>query len=85
MDKQEKQITSPIKAIRAKCLDCCCEDRNEVKFCTAEKCPLYSFRFGKNPFMNRKPMTEEQKAKARERMLNMHNLKNNKETTNKNQ
>ena len=24
-------ITSPMKAIRAKCLDCCCDQREEVK------------------------------------------------------
>lgn len=29
------------KAIKAKCLDCCCYDRDEVKQCTVESCPLY--------------------------------------------
>ena len=40
---------TPMKAIRAKCLDCCCGSSNEVRLCTAEKCPLYVYRFGKNP------------------------------------
>lgn len=40
---------TPMKAIRAKCLDCCCGSSNEVRSCTVEKCPLYPFRFGKNP------------------------------------
>ena len=40
---------TPLKAIRAKCLDCCCDSSNEVRSCTVEKCPLYPFRFGKNP------------------------------------
>lgn len=44
----EKKVT-PLKAIRAKCLDCCCGQSYEVKNCTAEDCPLYLFRFGKNP------------------------------------
>ena len=45
---EEKRI-SPLKAIRLKCLDCCCGSANEVKLCTVEKCALYPFRFGKNP------------------------------------
>lgn len=40
---------TPMKAIRAKCLDCCCGSSHEVRLCTAEKCPLYPYRFGKNP------------------------------------
>lgn len=40
---------TPLKAIRAKCLDCCCHQSNEVKLCAAINCPLHSFRFGKNP------------------------------------
>lgn len=40
---------TPMKAIRAKCLDCCCGSSNEVRLCTIEKCPLYPYRFGKNP------------------------------------
>lgn len=41
---------SPIKAIRAKCLDCTCNQQNEVRDCTITECPLYAFRFGKNPY-----------------------------------
>lgn len=40
---------TPMKAIRAKCLDCCCGSSNEVRLCSIEKCPLYPYRFGKNP------------------------------------
>lgn len=43
---------TPVQAIRAYCLDCCCFQRNEVRLCTAVQCPLYPFRMGKNP--NRK-------------------------------
>lgn len=45
---EEKRISS-LKAIRLKCLDCCCGSAHEVKLCTAVKCSLYLFRFGKNP------------------------------------
>lgn len=41
--------TTPLKAIRAKCLECSCGSSVEVKLCPIEDCPLYEFRFGKNP------------------------------------
>ena len=62
---EEKQITNPIKAIRAKCLDCAYTSP-EVALCPCTDCPLYPFRFGKNPY--RKEKTPEQKAQARESM-----------------
>lgn len=40
---------TPMKAIRAKCLDCCCGQIQEVRSCICEKCPLHAFRFGKRP------------------------------------
>jgi hypothetical protein len=40
---------TPIKAIRKKCLDCCCGSSLEVKLCDVKKCPLYTYRFGKRP------------------------------------
>ena len=45
---EEKRLT-PIKAIRAKCLDCCCGSSQEVELCPCTDCSLYAFRFGKNP------------------------------------
>ena len=41
---------SPIKAIRAKCVDCCAGDMSEVRKCVATGCPLWPFRMGRNPF-----------------------------------
>lgn len=65
--------TNPVKVIRLKCLDCCCGSSDEVKVCPCEDCPLWPFRFGKNPYRHKTEMTEEQKeakrqalAKARE-------------------
>ena len=40
---------TPMKAIRAKCLDCCCKQAKEVRLCPVKKCPLYPYRFGKRP------------------------------------
>ena len=62
-----EEIRSPIKAIREKCLECCCWQQGEVKMCPSTDCALYPFRFGKNPYTQR-TMTEEQKAAAVERL-----------------
>lgn len=54
-------ITNPVKAIRAKCLDCSCGQNEEVKHCPVESCPLFPFRFGKNPYRKKVEMSEERK------------------------
>ena len=61
--------SSPMKAIRAKCLDCV-YTAQEVKMCPCTDCPLWHFRLGKNP--NRKPMSEERREAAAEKMRKMH-------------
>ena len=43
-----KQLT-PMKAIRAKCLSCTCDQPKEVRLCPIVKCPLYAYRFGRRP------------------------------------
>ena len=40
---------TPVKAIRAKCLDCCCGNTAEVRRCPAVKCTLHPYRMGKRP------------------------------------
>lgn len=40
---------TPIKAIRAKCLECCNGQVKEVRFCPIKKCALYEYRFGHRP------------------------------------
>ena len=59
--------TNPVKAIRAKCLDCCCDQANEVKLCPVKDCSLWPFRFGKNPYRTR-TLTPEQREAAAERL-----------------
>ena len=44
---------SPIKAIRAKCLDCCCGSEGEVRKCVQIDCPVWPYRMGKNVFHSR--------------------------------
>jgi len=70
----KKPITSPLKAIRKNCLDCN-GNAQEVKLCPCTNCPMYPFRFGKNPYNKRKPMTEEQKEAARENLKKARELK----------
>lgn len=40
---------TPMKAIRKKCLDCCCGQIKEVRLCTVKNCPLYGYRNGHRP------------------------------------
>lgn len=66
-NKSYERHTNPIKAIRQKCVeDCCCGYVNEVTNCTSYSCPLYNFRFGKNPYRTKRELTEEQKHRQRE-------------------
>ena len=41
---------SPIKAIRAKCVDCSGGSESEARKCVAFGCALWPFRMGVNPF-----------------------------------
>jgi hypothetical protein len=62
-------IKSPLKAIRAKCLDDCGDSHKEVRDCpVGNKCALYPFRFGKNPFRKKRELTEEQRQEMIDRM-----------------
>lgn len=38
---------SRTKAIRMKCLDCCCGQQAEVRKCPATNCPLWRYRMGR--------------------------------------
>lgn len=42
-------MLSPMKAIRAKCLDCMCGSVYEVSKCPSDDCSLFPYRFGHNP------------------------------------
>ena len=44
-----KEIPTPIKAMRQKCLDCTAGSFKEVRLCTVVECALYPYRFGKRP------------------------------------
>jgi hypothetical protein len=48
-DDGEIKVLTPIKAIRAKCLDCMAGQRKEVSLCTTKTCSLFPYRMGKRP------------------------------------
>lgn len=61
-------MLTPIKAIRAKCLDCCCGSVREVSLCPCADCSLHPFRFGKNPNLQRDPTPAQLEALKRGRI-----------------
>lgn len=61
-------MLTPLKDIRQNCLDCMNGNANEVKLCPSVKCPLFPFRFGKNPHNKGRTFTEEEKAQNAERL-----------------
>ena len=66
----EGKRISPLKAIRLKCLDCCCGSSNEVKMCPRTNCPIYPFREGHNPFVAKREYSAEQKEAIKLRLAN---------------
>ena len=52
-------IRTPIKAIRAKCLDCSCGQFVEVRECPVTECPLWEYRLGNSP--KKEPQETEEK------------------------
>lgn len=49
---------NPVKAIRAKCIDCAGGSIPEVALCTATTCPLHPFRFGTNPSRRKRTLSQ---------------------------
>ena len=65
--------TNPVKAIRQYCIQCVANQPNEVKLCPITDCPLYAFRFGKNPYRAKREYTEEQKEAMAKRLRERRN------------
>jgi hypothetical protein len=57
---------SPLQAHRARCLDCCAQQANEVARCSAVRCPAWPFRLGTDPW--RKPASQARREAARRSM-----------------
>jgi hypothetical protein len=71
-----RKAKSPLKAIKQFCFECMGMDRcernppkphDDVKNCTDPVCPVFDFRFGKNPYLKRK-LSQEQREAAVKRL-----------------
>ena len=71
MIEEDQKILTPLRAIRAKCIDCSAWSMKEVRECVMLDCPLYPYRLGKSP--NRKPriLTDEEREALLQRMAKM--------------
>ncbi len=47
--KTKKVNLTPLSAIRHHCQECLGWSADDVRNCTSPLCPVYPFRFGKNP------------------------------------
>ncbi len=69
-EKGEGKKRTPLRAIREKCLDCVCGSSQEVSLCPSGDCPLWAFRFGRNPNVK---LSDEERARraqmARENLV----------------
>lgn len=60
---------SPLKAIRLKCLDCCCGSSKMIQTCGITDCSLWTFRSGKTGRIGKKSiLTEEQRRELGQRL-----------------
>lgn len=64
----ETSNTNPVKAIRLKCLDCSGGSSIEVDKCPVKQCPIWPFRYGRNPYRTKRELSEEQRAEMAERL-----------------
>jgi hypothetical protein len=65
---REAGIAGPVPimdVIRAKCLDCCAEQSEEVRKCVLLACPNWPYRMGSNPF-RQVNLTDEERARRSE-------------------
>jgi len=62
------QPRTPLTAIRAKCIDCHAGGAAEVRRCPVTGCPLFPFRFGKDPFRQRRHYTPKERREIGERL-----------------
>jgi len=54
-------VLRPLKAMRAKCVDCCAGQVKEIRVCPITGCALWPYRMGKRPTAeNGSPTVEDQ-------------------------
>lgn len=65
-DGTKTEMLTPIKAIRARCMDCACWNAAEVRNCTLTDCVLWPFRMGRTG--NTKRLSPEARKAMRDRL-----------------
>jgi hypothetical protein len=60
--------TSPLGAVREKCLECMDNSPKRVKECEVFDCPIHHLRFKKNPFRKQRVLSDEERKERSERM-----------------
>jgi hypothetical protein len=63
--RKNRIISTPLKAIREHCLECCGWSSTEVGLCTAPLCALYKYRHGRRPVEERQKLSPEAIEKRR--------------------
>jgi len=72
---QKFSAKNPVKAIRARCLDCCCGDASEVRKCVSTDCASWPFRIGTNPFRKKMQLSADERLR-RKALLQPHRKSN---------
>ena len=62
---------NPLKALRARCLDCCCGSPSEVRKCVSVACPSWPFRMGVNPFRQKRTLSEDRRRASAEHLAKL--------------
>ena len=60
-------MLTPLRSIRAHCVECAGGNVAEVRRCPVERCALYQYRLGHNPAAKRE-LTEEQREAVKSRL-----------------
>ena len=58
------KILTPIKTIRAKCMDCTCNQPKEIRECRMISCPSWPYRMGQRPSEHDRQVYEQQEVAA---------------------
>jgi len=61
------EIESPLRTIRAHCLDCSVT-AHEVELCPVTKCKLWPYRLGHDPRREKRELSDEQREVIRNRL-----------------
>jgi hypothetical protein len=59
---------SPLRALRRHCVQCCGGSNKEVALCCSSDCSAWPFRLGRNPWVDARKLSDEQRQAAAVRL-----------------